>query len=101
MQHSRWQHVWAEDEVGPLPHRPMIPPLKPPPQEPLEPNSPQPMIYLPVQQRWQYKIVTYPQTEASVPTEADLNTLGEQGWELTGVLPAGDSTHFYFKRLQR
>lgn len=101
MQRSQWQDIRAEDEVGPLPHRPMIPPLHPPAKETPEPVVPQPMIYLPAKQRWHYKIVTYPQSETAEPTEADLNALGAEGWELAGVQPAGGSTCFYFKRLQR
>jgi hypothetical protein len=29
-----------------------------------------------------------------------LNTMGEEGWELVGLAPAGNRNHFYFKREQ-
>ena len=96
-----YQDIQLEDEVGPLPHRPMIPPLHPPAKEPAEPVAPQPRIYLPLQQRWQYKIMTFSTSEAADLTEADLNELGDDGWELASVLPTSGSVRFYFKRLER
>jgi hypothetical protein len=33
-----------------------------------------------------------------LPTEADLNALGGDGWELAGVASEGPRVHFYFKR---
>jgi hypothetical protein len=33
-----------------------------------------------------------------LPTEADLNALGAEGWELAGVTNENQRAHFYFKR---
>ncbi|MEZ4677816.1 MAG: hypothetical protein R2932_26730 [Caldilineaceae bacterium] len=96
-----YQDVQLEDEVGPLPHYPMIPPLHPPTKETPEPASPSPMVYLSVQQRWQYKIMTFSASEAADLTEADLDELGDDGWELASLLPTSNAVRFYFKRLER
>ena len=47
---------------------------------------------------WEYKQLTRRSGEA--PTEADLNELGADGWELTAVVPEAESVHFYFKRVR-
>ena len=67
------------------------------------PNSPgpaphTPMVYVHDRTVWQYKVVT-----RDVPlslSEEELNTLGKEGWELTGVITQGGVTHFYFKRMK-
>lgn len=88
------------DEIGPYPHHPMIPPMNPPMQEPTEIAGPQPHIHLALDPVWTYKIVVYSQQEAAALTAIELNQLGEDGWELAGILPVHQSVHFYFKRLQ-
>lgn len=47
------------------------------------------MVYVYEKQRSEYK--------CSV-AEADLNTLGAEGWELVGVVATPETTQFYFKR---
>jgi hypothetical protein len=32
-------------------------------------------------------------------SEAELNALGAEHWELTGVMPMGEMVHYYFKRV--
>jgi hypothetical protein len=41
---------------------------------------------------WEYRII------ASAVTEAALNALGADGWELVGVVALPATTQFYFKR---
>jgi hypothetical protein len=33
-------------------------------------------------------------------SEAELNALGAERWELVGIVPTGTRVHFYFKREQ-
>jgi hypothetical protein len=47
---------------------------------------------------WEYKLLTRDLRTDELPSEAELNALGGEHWELTGVLPEGDRAHFYFKR---
>jgi hypothetical protein len=51
---------------------------------------------LPVEPRWEYKAIVREVPE--LLSEAELNALGEERWELVGVAPAGNHIHFYFKR---
>jgi hypothetical protein len=34
-------------------------------------------------------------------SEAELDALGAERWELVGIVPAGAEVHFYFKRERR
>ena len=56
--------------------------------------------YVPVEPRWEYKDVVR-EVATELVSEAELNALGAEGWELTGVVPAGTQVHFYFKRERR
>ncbi len=56
-----------------------------------------PMVYVPP--TWEYMAVVRPSAVDQLPTVVELNALGTQGWELAGVVHAGDVVHFYFKRL--
>jgi hypothetical protein len=51
---------------------------------------------VPVEPRWEYRELV--REAPDLLSEAELNALGAEGWELTGVAPAGRSVHFYFKR---
>ena len=57
-----------------------------------------PMVY--VEPTFEYRQLTR-QAGESVPTAAELNELGRDGWELVSVVQAGQSVHFYFKRVAR
>lgn len=57
-----------------------------------------PVVYVPPS--WEYRTLTRPLEGGALPTEAELNALGGEGWELAGVVPAHDEVHFYFKRLR-
>jgi hypothetical protein len=49
-----------------------------------------------VEPRWEYREIV--REAAELLSERELNALGEERWELTGVAPAGSRVHFYFKR---
>ena len=68
-------------------------PQPPQPQQPQPPRSQSPMVYVYEKQRWEYKVIV--QTAVS---EAELNSLGAEGWELVGVVAMPETTQFYFKR---
>jgi hypothetical protein len=53
--------------------------------------------FVPLEPRWEYKEVLR-EVAAGLLSEAELNALGAEHWELTGVVPAGSQVHFYFKR---
>lgn len=75
----------------------------PPAQPPHVPDSmpvrrmEPPMVFVPP--AWEYRQLYKPNGET--PDEAELNTLGAEGWELAGVSPGPGGVHFYFKRQLR
>jgi hypothetical protein len=79
---------------------PELPPLVAP-RTPL-PDMPQvvpPMIYVQKSVQWEYKLLTRNLAKEATPTEAELNSLGKEGWELVGVTTDAPFVYFYFKRL--
>lgn len=56
--------------------------------------------FVPIEPRWEYKEVVR-EAETGLLSEAELNALGSERWELAGIVPAGDKAHFYFKRERR
>lgn len=56
--------------------------------------------FVPVEPHWEYREVV---REAGIDllSEAELNALGSERWELIGIVPVGDRVHFYFKRERR
>jgi hypothetical protein len=71
-------------------------PFPPRPPEPRGPHISPPWV--PIEPRWEYKEVVRDTEAEGLLTEADLNALGADGWELSGVASEGSRTHFYFKR---
>jgi hypothetical protein len=55
---------------------------------------------VPVEPRWEYKEIVREVTAGLLLSEAELNGLGAEHWELVGIVPAGARVHFYFKREQ-
>jgi hypothetical protein len=53
--------------------------------------------FVPLEPRWEYKEVVR-EIATGLLSEAELNALGTEHWELTGIVPAGARVHFYFKR---
>lgn len=77
------------------------PPFPPPFPPPAEPGGhaplPIPMVY--VAPTWEYKHLHRAVAGAAPPmSEAELNALGTEGWELTAVVSTPSGAHFYFKR---
>jgi hypothetical protein len=52
----------------------------------------------PIECRWEYKELVRDAEGTELPTEAELNTLGADGWELASAVREGPRVHFYFKR---
>ncbi|MEZ4870210.1 MAG: hypothetical protein R3C14_53265 [Caldilineaceae bacterium] len=92
-------HPPTQSPAALLPHIPKVPPL--PPAEEAPPIAPpQLQVYLPEKRVWRYKILTYDLRNEPLPSATTLDQLGDEGWELTAVLPLGNAVHFYFKLLQ-
>lgn len=73
----------------------MIIPPREPQQEPVRP----PMIYIEKPTKWEYKQIIRNLEKEGLPDEAELNKLGEEGWEMSGVAHQSPLAYFYFKRL--
>jgi hypothetical protein len=71
-------------------------PFAPRPNEP--PSTRVEPPWVPIEPRWEYKELVRNAESAALPTEAELNALGAEGWELAGVVREGQEVHFYFKR---
>ena len=73
----------------------IIPPFDPKQSEPVRPR----MVYVKKSLKWEYKqIVRHLESEQPLD-EAELNVLGEEGWELSGITQQPPLAYFYFKRL--
>ena len=57
------------------------------------------MIYVQKRTQWEYKQLVRNLGKESAPTADELNTLGQEGWELAGVTTDAPFVYFYFKRL--
>ena len=75
-------------------NRMLIPPREPQ-QQPVRP----PMVYVEKQLKWEYKQIVRDLEKEKPLDEAELNQLGEEGWELSGVAQQPPLAYFYFKRL--
>ena len=73
----------------------LIPPFDPRQSEPARPR----MVYVEKQLKWEYKQMIRNLDKESPPDEAELNKLGAQGWEMSGVAQQPPLAYFYFKRL--
>jgi hypothetical protein len=54
--------------------------------------------WVPVEPRWEYKEIVRDLASEQLLSEADLNALGEEHWELASIVPEDHRVHFYFKR---
>ena len=72
----------------------IIPPAAPGQHEPIRP----PMVYIEKERKWEYKQIVR-NLEAEKPLdETELNTLGNEGWEMSGIAQQPPNTYYYFKR---
>jgi hypothetical protein len=69
-----------------------------PPREPQNQPVRPPMIFVEKRLKWEYKQVVRNIENEKPLDEAELNSLGEEGWEMSGVAQHGRSAYFYFKR---
>jgi hypothetical protein len=76
-------------------NRTLIPPYEAKQSEPIHP----PMVYVEKRLTWEYKQIVRNLKKESPPDEAELNKLGEAGWEMSGVAQQPPLVYFYFKRL--
>jgi hypothetical protein len=53
---------------------------------------------VPFEPRWEYQELVRDRTANGLPSETELNALGDEHWELAGVVDDGERVHFYFKR---
>jgi hypothetical protein len=58
-------------------------------------RRPEPPL-VPVEPRWEYRELV--REAPDLLSEPELNALGAEGWELTGVAGIERRVHFYFKR---
>jgi hypothetical protein len=65
--------------------------------EPSQPATPS-LLYVYEHTVWEYKVLVRTLDQEELPSEAELNTLGAQGWELGGIATQQQAVHFYFKR---
>jgi len=72
--------------------RTLIPPL-----ESKQPAHPA-IVYIEKQWKWEYKQIVRNLEKESPLEETELNALGEEGWELSGVAQQPPIAYFYFKR---
>jgi hypothetical protein len=73
----------------------IIPPFDPKQSEPVRPS----MVYVKKFLKWEYKQIVRNLESKQPLDEAELNALGEEGWELSGVAQHPPLAYFYFKRL--
>lgn len=88
--------VARSTEVPPRPFPPRHVPdvhVVPPPLVPQVPIPRDPVASA----RWEYRHLTRA-SDSPALDEAELNTLGTDGWELIGVVADARGSHFYFKR---
>ena len=80
-------------EIPPRPPWPPVPPA-------LMPVSRVEVPMVPVEPQWEYRESVRAGGTGLLSTQ-ELDALGEEHWELAGVVAADDGVHFYFKRERR
>jgi hypothetical protein len=59
---------------------------------------PIPTVVVRDEPRWEYHRVVRNLRTEDAPTEAELNTLGDDGWEMVGLFSDSPFLYLYFKR---
>jgi hypothetical protein len=62
-------------------------------------NGQPPTVYIREPLRWEYKQLACRLEEEEAPSSEQLDALGADGWELTGILSNLPLAYFYFKRI--
>jgi hypothetical protein len=73
----------------------IIPPHEPKQSEPIRP----PMVYIKESLKWEYKQIVRNLKKEGALSEDELNGLGAEGWEMSGIAQQPPLTYLYFKRL--
>ena len=73
----------------------ILPPHEPRQPEPVHP----PMIYVKESLKWEYKQIARNLKKESPLSEEELNALGAEGWEMSGIAQQPPVAYYYFKRL--
>ncbi len=68
-----------------------------PPHESRQSAHP-PMLYVEKRLKWEYKQIVRNLKKDPPLSETELNTLGEEGWEMSGVAQQPPLAYIYFKR---
>ena len=76
-------------------HQSILPPYEPNRQESAQP----PMVYIEKPLQWEYKQVIRDLDHESLLNEAELNELGKDSWEMSGIAQQQLKVIYYFKRL--
>ena len=84
--------------VGEFPAHPH--PDVPEPQGPSRSQVQPPTVFVYETQKWEYKVVGRNLATESTLSEAELNALGRDGWELAGVVTLPNAAQFYLKRIR-
>lgn len=72
----------------------VIPPHEPGQSEPVRP----PMVYVKKSLKWEYKQIVRDLEKEKPLDGAELDVLGEEGWEMSGIAQHPPVTYYYFKR---
>lgn len=72
----------------------IIPPYEPKPHETIRP----PTIYIEKHLIWEYRQIVRNLKKEGPLSDKELNALGAEGWEMSGVAQQSPLTYFYFKR---
>jgi hypothetical protein len=56
------------------------------------------MLYVEKRLKWEYKQIVRNLKKENSLSETELNALGEEGWEMSGVAQQPPWAYFYFKR---
>ena len=69
------------------------------PEQPSAGAGQLPVIYVKEKPVWEYRRLVRNLSDEEAPTEAELNALGADSWELAGMFTREQVVYFYFKRL--
>jgi hypothetical protein len=70
-----------------------------PPHDPQQGPVRPPMVYVEKPVKWEYKQIVRNLESEQPLSEAELNQLGNEGWELSGVAQQPPLAYYYFKRM--
>ena len=90
--------IFMKTHIAEFPRHPL--PQIPQPPSPQQPRVQPPTVYVYERQQWEYRVVRKNVADEPILSEGDLNALGQDGWELVGVVPLPTMVQFFFKRVK-